>query len=775
MIGFLLWEPALAQAPAGAQEDELRRQLQSERAARRALTYQADMRKAGQLAEAEQWPALRALLERYRPGGGDGESDVRSWEWFFLQSLALKNQLVDGQESVFQSPSTAIHQLAWSGDGARLAAISEEGEVVLWDVKTGKALRRLGGRARFAAWSPDGSVLTLSAENGTVTLWPAEPGPARRFFGPVEGLFHYRRPAFSPDGRTLALAVDQTTAAIHDVALPGLERRRLTGHQGLVLPVAWEPGGRRLATGSKDGTVKIWDAATGRETTSLRSGRDVVGLQWGADGRQIAAVAWPPAGVRKVFVWDLASGERIFTADSPAGTYGPHQRQVAVLLSPDGKRVAAETLSGFTVWDRAPVRVILSGPAGGHVAQANGCDPEVTRWAFLEMVGSRATGRVLDVETHEELFRVEVEIPMNRYGSALAWSPDGRRIATGFSQGKVLIFKVPRDRSESRIFNAGTAGFFEWSPTGERFAFLSQGEVRVGSVPVTSRPALVSLSAGGERPSVARLVAWAPDGRWLATLAGDSTSDARIDLWDAATAKKLQTLTGDRIGFRDAAALAWSPDGQRLACVAGSIQVWARTPLAALPMLPLGVTVRPAPKPGSEADLVFASFSGDSRNLAVLECRHSTGHEATVTAWDLNTRQERFSWTRPYEQSLLHAPLAWSPDGQRLAWGGPGAAVWNVAAGREEFPLAGHGAPVADVAWSPDGRRVLSRCEVYGGFTRNFELKVWDPETGYEVLMLRGPMAGLLVAPGFQALAWPPGRGSDPGDVVVWDVGPRDK
>src|SRR5437879_4174215 len=70
---------ALAQDQPSSQVEELRRQLQIERAARKALTYQADMRKAAQLAETEAWSALRSVLDGYRPAVG--ETDLRSWEW----------------------------------------------------------------------------------------------------------------------------------------------------------------------------------------------------------------------------------------------------------------------------------------------------------------------------------------------------------------------------------------------------------------------------------------------------------------------------------------------------------------------------------------------------------------------------------------------------------------------------------------------------------------------------------------------------------------------
>jgi hypothetical protein len=89
--------PVPAQNPPGAQEQELRRQLQAERAALKALTYQADMRKADQLVEREDWSGLRTVLEKYRPPMG--ETDLRSWEWHFLDGLARKGLgIANGQK-----------------------------------------------------------------------------------------------------------------------------------------------------------------------------------------------------------------------------------------------------------------------------------------------------------------------------------------------------------------------------------------------------------------------------------------------------------------------------------------------------------------------------------------------------------------------------------------------------------------------------------------------------------------------------------------------------
>jgi WD40 repeat protein len=1102
-------DPAAAQDKPSAAEQELRRQLLLERAARKSLTYQADMRKAALLAESQNWRAVSELLDQYRPAAG--ESDLRSWEWHFLESLVKKKKLVDRQELVLEGPNEGIRLLAWSGNGERLAAVGDDGSVVIWDRTTAKELRRVGSKVRFISLDHAGRRITLSAENGTVTLWDTDKGPARRFFGPIKGLSNFRQPAFSPDGRMLALAVERTAAAIYDTST-GLELHRLAGHDGFVSAVIWHPGGKMLATGSHDGMVRIWDASTGTVSRELDADDDVEGLQWGAGGKQIAAVTSHGQGTGQVRIWDVASGKKQFGVDAQYGTtWRPNQPRAGLFFSADGKRAAAEAIGGVVVWETGAGRAIFQGPTGSSGSQLGGCDPQVRRWAFLQMFGSRATCRVVNIETSADLLRVESEIPMNNYGSALAWSPDGQYLAAGFAQGKIYIYGVPADRPQVRFLSAGPAPVFEWSPDGRRFAYSADGDVRIGSLPVTeppvrlgiprSAPSVVSLSPDGVflagceydgaipvwniasgqisqrlpghpvpvanrsgevglatnallwspdarwlvsvrwgdgglriwdvkagtlmtsfqfgshyfdasqheglplswspdstllamrsgssqkrisvievttgkqiadwdggpalgsssaiawdptsrkiatclgnppriqirdvatakeafaldvpvvglnrmswspdgrrlafqaervqiydfstarvttlagtaeqllwnsdgsrlalvgngsfstrygsrdvelydattgaaipgerraafpdaaagraesrgvdvqnyqiqsavwnargmfaaasakaepvmpiivvwdirtgkplltlgpigvapagRPSFVRTVSWSADGRLLATLSGDSHSTAQIRIWDAVSGRNQATIAAGRTTFRGAAAMALSPDGRNVAFAGQPVQLWN----LALPRVPL--TLQQPRKNAPESDHSFLAWSSDSRSLAVLECRETSGHEQVMKAWDLTTGKEQFRGVLPYEFCYLNAPVAWSPDGKQLAWGGPRPGVWDVISGKEAFTLAGHSAAVRDVAWSADGRRVLSRCEVLGPFTRTFELKVWDAATSQEVMMFRSPMAGWRPAPGFQALAAPPGMGSDPGDVIVWDLAPR--
>src|SRR5262249_28144638 len=150
---------------------------------------------------------------------------------------------------------------------------------------------------------------------------------------------------------------------------------------------------------------------------------------------------------RFVAAWDVATGNRVFAAENPGGTYRPNQRQTPLLFSGDGRRIASETFDGVNVWDLATERSLFQARTGPRFAQLDGCDPDIRRWASVEASGARATCRVVDMVDSVELFRIDVEIPVNRHQFALAWSPDGSRLATSLSQGNVYVLRVPANAS----------------------------------------------------------------------------------------------------------------------------------------------------------------------------------------------------------------------------------------------------------------------------------------------------------------------------------------
>ena len=113
--------------------------------------------------------------------------------------------------------------------------------------------------------------------------------------------------AFSPDGQRLASGSSDKTVKIWDSAT-GQELFDLKGHAATVSSVAFSPDGLRLASASRDKSVKIWDSATGKELLALKGHTDVVvSVTFSPDGQRLAS----GSGDQTVKIWDSATGKEL--------------------------------------------------------------------------------------------------------------------------------------------------------------------------------------------------------------------------------------------------------------------------------------------------------------------------------------------------------------------------------------------------------------------------------------------------------------------------------
>ena len=239
-----------------------------------------------------------------------------------------------------------IAAVAYAPDGKRVASLSLDNTVRVWDTATGQALRtlRLGGKPsggtdfRGLAYSADGKRLAAAAETETVKVWDAATGQELHDF-------HERAAsvAFSPDGRRLAWAGGKGLKVCDVVT--GRETYAVTGSFYVVL---FSPDGSRLIALGSEG-VKFLDAATGNEVVALRqrTGERVDLAALSPDGRRLALVD----GRNVIRLWDTSSGEEALVLPGHA------ESVVGLAFGPDGQRLASADVDGvIRLWDATPRR-----------------------------------------------------------------------------------------------------------------------------------------------------------------------------------------------------------------------------------------------------------------------------------------------------------------------------------------------------------------------------------------------------------------------------------
>jgi sterol desaturase/sphingolipid hydroxylase (fatty acid hydroxylase superfamily) len=200
--------------------------------------------------------------------------------------------------------------------------------------------------------------------------------------------------------------------------------RSLIGHKGAVLSVAMTPDGRRIVSGGADGTVRVWDRATGQETTTLTGHVDAVrGVAIRADGERI--ISGGEDGTVRMWDVETAQIERIFTGHS-----GVH---CGVAISGDGHHVVlASADATVSMWNVAPGGETFSVPGDpGSVPSvaisADGTTIATTSWKVLKILDAHDGRERLASGGHADLI------------TSVAISADGRRIVTG---GLDTIVKV---------------------------------------------------------------------------------------------------------------------------------------------------------------------------------------------------------------------------------------------------------------------------------------------------------------------------------------------
>ena len=618
----------------------------------------------------------------------------------------------------------SVHAAVFSADGRSVATAGDDHVAARWQWRTGAAPQRREHAApvKFLALGP-GEVWASGASDGEVQVGGDTP----------RSLAHggeLRAMALSLDGRRLATASADGRLRLWDVDAGS--SRELVGHRAAVLSVVFDRAGRRLVSAAADGTARVWDVAGG-PSRLLQHPSAVRVAVFHPDGRSVATGAQDG----EVRVWRI-DGEPL---PAPTLHHGHTGEVVALAFDPQGGALLSASLDGTTrVWSDKPGQKdrVLRGHAG----------------------------RVYSAQ----------------------WSPDGDRIVTASQDGTARVW--PTQGGAPRVLRGhaeelGTAGF---DATGDHVVTTGRdGSVRVWRVRGSGEEVPVLRSGG--HPN---LLAWTPDGQHL--LCG--RSDGVIQLWRPESLGQMR-----RLAEPGPAPLWLGADAQELRAIRND-GVLLRWPLAGGPAVTR--VLIPATPAASAASL---SADGTRAALATADAlwllspgtgerQALRGHTGTIFAAALRP-DGRALLTGASDRSARLWPLAGlSPetgprvltphsggvtavafrgDGERVATAGwdKRARVWPVAAGdqvtgrdpvagRDPVVLAGHTGPVWALAFSPDGARVATGAD-------DRSVRVWPVDGRDEPVVLAGhagPVRATQFRPDGAVLA----SAGDDGTIRLWNA-----
>ncbi|KAK6540832.1 hypothetical protein TWF694_008219 [Orbilia ellipsospora] len=245
--------------------------------------------------------------------------------------------------------------VAFSPSGGELVLALADGTVALYDATTGQEIKVLGkhtDRVRTVSFSSNGGIVASASSDNTICLWdtvikqrmvewPALEQPMKNFSGHDSRICKL---AFSPDGEKLASGSIDGAIIIWDVPT-GWPVQRFRGHGGPIQAIAFSPGNEEstllLASGSSDSTMRLWDITTGQQIKVLEENLRAAAIVFTSDGKQLALAGVVNRKSKCSFInlYDVASGQKIkvigeleYSPFIGAMAFSPNEEQLLIVV-----------------------------------------------------------------------------------------------------------------------------------------------------------------------------------------------------------------------------------------------------------------------------------------------------------------------------------------------------------------------------------------------------------------------------------------------------------
>ena len=632
-----------------------------------------------------------------------------------------------------------ISTIQFSPDGTQLAVGSRIG-VWIYDVKTGEEIALMQNMRWAVAYSPDGRFIAAhggdpsSSVGGThlekgVVLWDVAIGHPVTLQDTLPAAAASR---FSNDSKTLIfLSLSRDTIYRVDVETGETTTTKMEERPGSIHLENYALTEDKIAIGSRDGKVELWDTTTGKKLSTLRNQTEKEVRFWagGSSKNRSISLAFSPDRTilangnldGTVQMWDTTTGEEltvlnkkmdkmkmlIHTPDGKLVTNEPWgtdnmSRPTELAFSPDGKILAiGSNNSSIQLWDIATNELITT--FTGHIGSAHSL-------AFsadgntLASGSSDGTVRFWDIKTKKPL---QTSIAGHTWVRTAAFLKDSSTLASVLSNGITTVWDLKTSQKTTHITKKTLEIPMHWytyvslalSPDGTKL--LTYGFENNTSNPHTYKSVIRLTDVNTGRDSITFSDKWgadtfSPDGKTLAGMAGD-----KIYLFNIETGEERKISLSDHDEDSDddtpiISSLMFSPDGKKIVSgtIGGHVQLWDVETGNELSSF---FGEQPPEGNTYQEPIQNFAFSSDGSLLAV----GSTKRIRMIG----RAKQPHFKEIPKDSEAFI-----FSPDNTILIagyWGGP-IRLWDVPTGDELTTLDAHLTVVQNLIFSPDNKTLVS-------------------------------------------------------------------